>query len=56
MDKKQLRDLAERAAWTALQAGIAVWAAMGFRFDKVALGAVVGAAASALKTFIKETL
>lgn len=56
MNKKQLRDLAERALWTALQAGLAVWAAMGFKVDKVALGAVVGAAASALKTFVKETL
>ena len=37
-------------------AGLAVWAAMGFRLDKVALGAVVGASLSALKTFVKATL
>lgn len=56
MNRAKFIDLVERAAWTALQAGLAVWAASGFRTDKVALGAAVGAGLSALKTFIKGTL
>ncbi len=56
MNQEKLVDLVERAAWTALQAGLAVWAASGFQTNKVALGAAVGAGLSALKTFIKDTL
>ena len=53
---KQQRDLVERALWTAVQAAFAVWATTGFKLDKVALGAAVGAGLSALKTFVKNTL
>lgn len=56
MTKENTVDLIERAAWTAVQAAFAVWVAMDFRTDKVALAAVVGAGASALKTFVKSTL
>lgn len=56
MTKQQLRDLLERAAWTAAQAGLAAWAVTGFKFDKVAAIAVMGAVLSALKTFVKSTL
>lgn len=49
-------DLVERALWTALQAGLAAWAVTGFQFNQVALVAAVGAALSALKTFVKNTL
>jgi hypothetical protein len=49
-------DLVERALWTALQAGLAAWAVTGYQLNKVALGAVIGASLSALKTFIKNTL
>lgn len=50
------RDLIERALWTAVQAGLAAWAVTGYKLDKVAAIAVAGAALSALKTFIKNTL
>lgn len=56
MTKQQLRDLVERAAWTAAQAGFAAWAVADFKLDKVAAVAVIGAALSALKTFLKGTL
>lgn len=50
------RDLIERALWTAVQAGLAAWAVTGFQLNQVALVAAAGAALSALKTFIKNTL
>ena len=49
-------DLIERALWTAVQAGLAAWAVTGFQFNQVALVAAAGAALSALKTFVKNTL
>lgn len=49
-------DLIERALWTAVQAGLAAWAVTGFQLNQVALVAAAGAALSALKTFIKNTL
>ena len=49
-------DLVERAAWTALQAGLAAWAVTGYQFNKAALAAVVGAVLSALKTFVKNRI
>ena len=49
-------DLVERALWTALQAGLAAWAVTGFQLNQVALIAAAGAALSALKTFVKNTL
>ena len=44
-------DVVERAVWTALQAGLVVWAATGFTLDGATFGAVGGAMLSALKTF-----
>ncbi len=49
-------DLVERALWTAVQAGLAAWAVTGFQLNQVALVAAAGAALSALKTFVKNTL
>lgn len=49
-------DLIERALWTAVQAGLAAWAVTGFQLNQVALVAAAGAALSALKTFVKNTL
>lgn len=49
-------DLVERALWTAAQAGLAAWAVTGFQLNQVALIAAAGAALSALKTFVKNTL
>lgn len=44
-------DVVERATWTALQAGLTVWALSGWQLDTATVGAVVGAALSAIKTF-----
>ena len=55
-NKKNFKDLVERALWTALQAGLAVWVASGYKLDKVVLVSAIGAGLSALKTFVKETL
>lgn len=56
LNKKQVSDLVERALWTAVQAGFAAWAVTGFQMNKAAGAAVLGAAFSAFKTYIKETL
>ena len=56
MNKKQIRDLLERAAWTFAQTFIATWAVSNFKLDKVTLIAAAASGLSALKTFIKGTL
>ena len=56
MNKQQIKDLAERAAWTAAQAFVAVLLVSDQPFSKQALIAGVAAAISALKTFVKTTV
>ena len=56
MTKKQAIDILERAAWTALQAFVAVLLVSNQPFSKQALIAGAAAALSAVKTFIKQTL
>lgn len=48
-------DLAERAAWTFLQAAVAVLAVSNEPFSKAAMIAAAAAGISAAKTFVKET-
>lgn len=55
MDKKQLRDLLERAAWTFAQAFVAVLLVSDQPFSKQALIAGVAAGISAIKTYVKQT-
>lgn len=52
MTQAQLKDLLDRALWTALQAGLVAWSLVGYQTDKIALGAVMGAALSAVKTYL----
>jgi len=56
MNKKEVRDLVERAAWTAAQAFIAVILVSNQPFSKQALVAGVAAAISALKNYVKATM
>lgn len=55
MNKEQIIDLLERAAWTALQAFAAVWLVSDQPFSKQAVIAGVAASISALKTFVIST-
>lgn len=55
MTKEKTKDLAKRAAWTFVQAFVAVWILSPEPFSKVALIAGVASGISALKTFIVET-
>ena len=50
--KTQLRDVAERAAWTFVQAFLAVFAVADLSTAKAAAVAGVGAALSVLKGFV----
>lgn len=56
MTREKAKDLAERAAWTFVQAFVAVLLVTPEPFSKLALAAGVAAGISALKTFVKETL
>lgn len=55
LSKEQLKDLVGRAAWTALQAFVAVWLVSDQPFSKQAVIAGVAASISALKTFVIST-
>lgn len=55
LSKEQLKDLLGRAAWTALQAFVAVWLVSDQPFSKQAIIAGVAASISALKTFVIST-
>lgn len=55
MTKKQLQDLVKRAAWTFLQAALAVLAVTDQPFSKAGLIAACAAGLSALKTFVVAT-
>lgn len=52
MTRIQVRDLVERAAFTAAEGFLAGWAVTNFQFTKGALIGGLAAALSALKTFI----
>jgi hypothetical protein len=52
LDKKLLKDVAERALWTAAQAFIAVYTVAGIDEAKSALTAAVAAGISVIKGFL----
>lgn len=56
MNKQQIKDLLERAAWTFVQTFIATWAVSNFKLDKVTLIAAAASGLSAIKTFVVKTL
>lgn len=55
-NKEAIVDAVERAAWTFVQAALAVLLVTAQPFSKAALVAAFAAGVSALKSFVKQTL